>query len=181
MMIPVLLAAIVLLLVAVVVLLLTGWPGREERAIEEIGREMRKELAQHRADSVQLLHAMRIDLDDSLRETMEAKLEALSTVNSRLFDSRKKLTPAQQQQPWQNEEQLKTDDTENPHSSRRNGYGTRSAVDERQLMLFSGEPEEAKPDEAALLDTTSVKSAASFTCTIDDIPEIEYLPDYDDL
>lgn len=180
-MIPVLLAAIVLLLVAVVVLLLTGWPGREERAIEEIGRELRKELAQHRADSVQLFHAMRIDLDDSLRETMEEKLEALSGVNSRLFDSRKKPTPAQPQPPWQNEEQAVDIEEEYGHKNGRNGHGTRSAVDERQLMLFSGEPEEAKPDEAALLDTTSVKSAASFTCTIDDIPEIEDLPDYDDL
>ena len=66
MMITVLLFINIVLLLGILALLLIGWPGRELKEIEKIGRELRRELAQQRADSIQLLHAMRIELEECL-------------------------------------------------------------------------------------------------------------------
>jgi FtsZ-interacting cell division protein ZipA len=172
----VLLIAIVVLLVALLALQLTGWPGRAEKEIRETGRELRRELAQQRADSVQLLHAMRIELDESLRETLEQKLDAVAALNGRSFNRRKKQVPPQAQNPYQQaEEQVEDCDEENDHSSRRNGHSIRSAVDGRQLLLFSGVPEQLKPQ-----TVEPAYSVASISFDIDDIPDIEDLPDMED-
>ncbi len=166
-----LLTVILLLLVAVVVLLVTGWPGREVREIEEMGREFRQELAQHRADSVQLLHALRIDLDESLRETLEKKLDALALLHSRSSNRKKKQGAAQAADSMLAEEQAEESDE-------------KSAEDDRQLGLFSGrsapptnqEPRKEKPPTEEVFERVP-----SLSLDYDDIPDIGDLPDIDDL
>jgi HAMP domain-containing protein len=164
----VLLIVIVILLLAVLALLLSGWPGRELKEIEEIGRELRRELAQQRADSVQLLHSMRIELDDSLRETLEQKLDSIASLNSRQNNRRKKQLAAQSQDPSQPEAQLEESDE-------------KLSADDRQLGLFSGSTSRQMPAGAAPLVTAPVKTAATFTCAIDDIPDIDDMGDLDDV
>jgi FtsZ-interacting cell division protein ZipA len=176
----VLLIAIVVLLLAILALLVTGWPGRERKEIEEIGRELRRELAQQRADSVQLLHAMRIELDESLRETLEQKLDSLATFGSRSPNRRKKQVSVQPQNPLHAEEEVEDGYEEDGQPSRRNGHVTKSAAVDRQLLLFAGVPEGQKSEQAAPLEIPPAKAATSFTCDIDDIPDIADLPDIED-
>ena len=92
MMITVLLIVIVLLLLGIVAMMLTGWPGREQKEIEKTGQDLRRELAQHRADSIQLLHAMRIELEESFRETIEEQVESFELMNRRVSSKRKKIS-----------------------------------------------------------------------------------------
>jgi hypothetical protein len=164
----VLLIIIVVLLLTVLALLSTGWPGREQKEIEEIGRELRRELAQQRADSVQLFHAMRLDLDDFLRETLDMKLDSILALNSQSHNRRKKQVAAQSEDPSQTESQVEESD-EN------------KTVAERQLGLFSGALPQQKQETVAPIDAVPVKAAANFTCAIDDIPDIDSLNDLDDL
>ena len=164
----VLLIVIVVLLLIVLALLFTGWPGREQKEIEEIGRELRRELAQQRADSVQFFHAMRMELDDSLRETLELKLDANAALNCQSHNRRKKQVAAQSQDLSQTESQVVESDE-------------KTAVEERQLGLFSGALPQQKQETTAPLDAVPVKAAANFTCAIDDIPDIDSLNDLDDL
>ncbi|MEI6846922.1 MAG: hypothetical protein WCK32_02625 [Chlorobiaceae bacterium] len=86
----VLLIAVVILLLVVLVLLLTGWPGRELKEIEQIGRELRRDLAQNRADYLQFLHTMRIELENSLSEAIEQQLDSFKAQQSRFPVRRQK-------------------------------------------------------------------------------------------
>jgi len=176
----VLLLAVVLLLLAVLVLLLTGWPGRVQKEIERTGMELRRELSQHRADSLQFLHAMRIELEESLRETLEEQLDSFAALNSRSSGRRKKQPSGQPPLPMLDDEVDGCDEEDSP-SIRRNGHALKSAVDERQLLLFTGVTDEPGPEDGLPADSAPVKAAATFTCDIDDIPDVADLPDYEDL
>ncbi|NTU44448.1 MAG: hypothetical protein HGA99_02845 [Chlorobiaceae bacterium] len=172
----VLLLAVVLLLLAVLFILLTGWPGRVQKEIEHTGMELRRELSQHRADSLQLLHAMRIELEESLRETIEQKLDAVAVDSRRTAERSKKPVPVQSHNPLHDEEEVEAEDDLNGRYRRRNGSGAGSAADDRQLMLFSVTDERQEP-----VNAVPVESAATIFCDIDDIPGVEDLADYEDL
>ncbi|TLU82474.1 MAG: hypothetical protein FDX21_08210 [Chlorobium sp.] len=172
----ILLVVILLLLVAVVVLLVTDWPGRKNKEIEEMGREFRQELAQHRADSVQLLHALRIELDESMRETLENKLDSIAVLNRRSHNRRKNQVAAQAEDSMQTEVQAEESDE-------------KSAEYDRQLGLFSvqpGKPRKREPqkDESRKEpppDEEVFERMPSLSLDYDDIPDISELPDIDDL
>jgi spore cortex formation protein SpoVR/YcgB (stage V sporulation) len=168
----ILLLVIVFLQLAILVLLVTGWPGRKQQGTEEIGSELFRDLAQQRADYIQLFHAMRIELEESLRETVEEKLDSIAALSSRQNNRRKKPV----EYPLQPDAQGADNDEENGHSSLSNAYEARSAEDERQLGLFAGSHKSQKPK-----DKAPEESVVSFICTIDDIPDINDLPDVDDL
>ncbi len=70
----VLFGTILLLLAVIVAMMVTGWPGRELAEIEKAGDAMRREMAEHRADSIQLLHAIRIEVEDSVKESIEREM-----------------------------------------------------------------------------------------------------------
>ncbi|NTU97887.1 MAG: hypothetical protein HGA62_08770 [Chlorobiaceae bacterium] len=89
-----LLILIVLLLTGVIALLVTGWTLTEKNDIERIGQDIRRELAQQRADTVQLLHSMRIELEESIREVIEQKFNALEAMQSRGNSRRRKSATA---------------------------------------------------------------------------------------
>lgn len=82
-----LLVLAVVLLLAILAILLSGWPGRERRALEDLGRELRRELAQSRTDTVQLLHAMKIELEESLREAVEEEVASLAAAGRKRASS----------------------------------------------------------------------------------------------
>ncbi len=147
MMITALLIVIVVLLVGILGLMLTGWPGRERKEIEKTGQDLRRELAQHRADSVQLLHAMRIELEESVRETLEQQFEALEKMKKRT-SSRQKKTSTTQGIP------SKQEDEENE--------GVELSEKERQLPLFQ---------EKKILEETVYIESQYFAD--DDLPDIE--------
>ena len=93
-MITALLIAVIVMLAALLAMILTGWPGIERKEIEKTGQDLRRELAQHRADSLQFLQAMRVELEESVRETIEQKLDSFSAMNSQTSSRFRKYTAA---------------------------------------------------------------------------------------
>ncbi|MEI7707562.1 MAG: hypothetical protein WCI90_04775 [Chlorobium sp.] len=176
MMIIPLLIVIVVLLVGVLALMLSGWPGRERKEIEKTGRELRRELAQHRADSVQLLHAMRMELEESVRETLEQEFASFEKMNQRVPSRQKKSLAAQQgkssrQEEDENESGESVDDLSLKRSKASRFHQSER---ERQFPLF----EEKKELEKIELEETEFVASQVFLD--DDIPDIEHdLPDDD--
>lgn len=179
-----LLIAVFLMLAALIAMILTGWPGIERKEIEKTGQDLRRELAQHRADSLQFLHAMRVELEESVRETLEQKLDSFGAMNVQTSSRRRKYSPPPQ----------KTN--EEPEGKVLNGVLAGSAdfaekykpeacfqEPERQLLLFpeQTQPERAEPereesiripvfDQDDLPDVSACKLILE--CNDDDIPDV---------
>ncbi|MEI6691112.1 MAG: hypothetical protein WCL43_00160 [Chlorobium sp.] len=137
MMITVLLFINIVLLLGILALLLIGWPGRELKEIEKIGRELRRELAQQRADSIQLLHAMRIELEESIRETLENQCGSLELMNRRSSSGQNKLSfNGQKGHTMRDEENTDTESIADlvvkPSKNHHNDFPESN----RQLLLF---------------------------------------------
>lgn len=137
MMITVLLFINIVLLLGILALLLIGWPGRELKEIEKIGRELRRELAQQRADSIQLLHAMRIELEESIRETLENQCGSLELMNRRSSSGQNKLSfNGQKGHTMRDEENTDTESIADlvvkPSKNHHNDF----SESKRQLRLF---------------------------------------------
>lgn len=166
MMITALLIVIVVLLVSVLALMLIGWPGRERKEIEKTGRELRRELAQHRADSVQFLHAMRMELEESIRETLEQEFASFEKLNQRA-SSRQKKSPATQQGTSSRQEEEEIEGLDDLSMKRSKSSRFHLSERKQQLPLF----QEKKPVE-------ETEFIASQVFLDDDIPDIEHdLPD----
>ncbi|NTW52314.1 MAG: hypothetical protein HGB22_06985 [Chlorobiaceae bacterium] len=140
----ILLIIILLLLIALVAMVVTGWPGRERAEIEKTGNALRREMAEHRADSIQLLHAIRIEVEDSVRESIEREMAGYGSKGARgrgarsSGSSRATSKSRQQQAGVAMPDQL-------PAMVEEDGadYGADVAViDTMQLALF---PEKAEP------------------------------------
>lgn len=71
-----LLAVIVLLLLVIIAMLLTGWPGRQREELERVGNSLRREMAEHRAESIRMMNAIRITVEDSIQESVEREMAA---------------------------------------------------------------------------------------------------------
>ncbi len=176
MMITPLLIVVVILLIGVLALMLIGWPGRERKEMEKTGRELRRELAQHRADSIQLLHAMRMELEESVRETLEQEFASFEKMNQRASSRQKKSTATLQgKSSKQEEEESESGESVDDITMKRNkGSRFHQSESERQFPLF----EEKKEPEKMELDETEFVASQVFLD--DDIPDIEHdLPDDD--
>jgi len=71
-----LLVVVILLLLAVIVMLLTGWPGKQKEEVERLGNSLRREMAEQRSDNLQLMKAIRIVIEDAVRESVEREMAA---------------------------------------------------------------------------------------------------------
>jgi len=171
-----LLIVIVVLLIGVLALMLTGWPGRERKEIEKTGRELRRELAQHRSDSIQLLHAIRMELEESVRETLEQEFASFEKMNQRA-SSRQKKSPASQQGKSSKQEEEDNGSGEGDEEitmKRSKGSRFHQSESERQFPLFH---ERKEPEKKKVEETEFIASAVFLD---DDIPDIEHdLPDDD--
>ena len=70
----VLLVFVLLLLVAIVVMLVTGWPGRLRAELERTTSALRREMAEHRGDSMRLMQAIRAEVEDAVQETLDREM-----------------------------------------------------------------------------------------------------------
>ena len=167
-MVTALLILIVVLLIGLIAMMLIGWPGRERKEIEKTGRELRRELAQHRADSIQLLHAMRIDLEESIRESLERQFESFEVMNRRA-SSRHKKSSSIQGVPSRVEEDGNYDmaGTEDVAVKRCTASRFQVSENDRQLPLF---------DEPKLLEEPVLEKPEYIVSQVfadDDLPDIE--------
>jgi hypothetical protein len=171
MMITVLLIVIVVLLIGVLALMLTGWPGRDRKEIEKTGRELRRELAQHRSDSVQLLHAMRMELEESIRETIELEFASFEKISQRV-PSRNKKSPATQQVKLSKQEE-----EENESGQGQDEFSIKRSRSSRFQQLESGRQFPLFQETKQLEETVYITRDVLLD---DDIPDIEHdLPDDD--
>jgi FtsZ-interacting cell division protein ZipA len=145
----ILLIIILLLLVAIVGMIVTGWPGRESEEIEKTGNALRREMAEHRAESIQLLHAIRIEVEDSVRESIEREMAGYGSRSGRSRGSRGSSSSRAQSKPRQQQSEIAAVPNEFHAMVEDNGadYGYDVGVIEtRQLPLFPESPEDARAD-----------------------------------
>lgn len=69
-----LLALIILLLLVIIAMLATGWPGRQREEIGRLGNSLRREMAEQRSESLQLMKSLRIVVEDAVKESVEKEL-----------------------------------------------------------------------------------------------------------
>ena len=84
-----LLCIVILLLASIIALMVTGWPGRDREEIERSGNALRREMAEHRSESIQLLHAIRIKVEDSVKESIEREMAGYGSRGGRSRGTRK--------------------------------------------------------------------------------------------
>lgn len=70
----VLLVVIVLLLAVIIAILVTGWPGRQREEIDRLGNSLRREMAEQRSESLQLMKSLRIVVEDAVKESVEKEM-----------------------------------------------------------------------------------------------------------
>lgn len=84
----VLLSINILLLAVIVAMMVTGWPGRERAGIESTLNALQRDMASHRSELTQALHAIRIDVEDSVKESIEREMAGFSARSGRSRASR---------------------------------------------------------------------------------------------
>ena len=73
-MMTVLLLIILILLVAVIILMFTIWPRRQRAEIEKAISGLRREMAEHRGDSIRLMQVIRNEVEDAVQEVLEHEM-----------------------------------------------------------------------------------------------------------
>jgi hypothetical protein len=183
-MITALLIAVFVMLASILAMILTGWPGIERKEIEKTGQDLRRELAQHRADSLQFLQAMRADLEESVRETLEQKLDSLSAMNRKTSARFRKYSSAQKIYEEAEGKGINGEQSDNEDFAGKYKPEAGFKEPERQLLLFSGQThsERTEPEKEEFImvpvfdqddipDVTECKLISE--CNDDDIPDIE--------
>jgi hypothetical protein len=168
----ILLSIVILLLAAIIAMMVTGWPGREREELERTGNTLRREMAEHRSESIQLLHAIRIEVEDSVKESIEREMANFGS-RGRSRASRGKKVPVDAAQPLAETESFEEASSE-------------SILADRQLPLFGNKPvasihdePAAKPPVAAPVppppkeDEIELIPETIFVGYIDDIPDVE--------
>jgi hypothetical protein len=190
----VLLFIILLLLAGIVTMMLTGWPGRERAEIERSGNALRREMAEHRGESIQLLHSIRIDLEETLREIIEREMAIHTIKSGRYRGSGASRSSGRQSRPAQPRESTVAGSGEWAETTgvdclmvqeSGTGYGGEEAfIEPLQLLLF---PEPAEigaqppPSEQVTSGNTTQLSpdsvepvfTRSFGYAIDDLPDVD--------
>ena len=170
----ILLIIILLLLIAIVAMIVTGWPGREREEIEKTGNALRREMAEHRAESIQLLHAIRIEVEDSVRESIEREMAGFGSKGGRSRGSRSSGSSRALSKPRAHQAGLVAASDELPSMVEEDGadYGYEAGVMEtRQLPLFPESPVRADAPAIAVAPVPS----ASEVAPDDDVPPPEVI------
>ncbi|HWR01918.1 MAG TPA: hypothetical protein VN371_08620, partial [Chlorobaculum sp.] len=144
----ILLIIILLLLIAIIAMIVTGWPGRERAEIEKTGNALRREMAEHRADSIQLLHAIRIEVEDSVRESIEREMAGYGSKGGRSRSSRGAGTPRAnaKPRPQQAANEVVLNELTSMVYEEGADYATEvPVIDTMQLPLFPEKAEPARP------------------------------------
>ncbi|NTU92756.1 MAG: hypothetical protein HGB29_03565 [Chlorobiaceae bacterium] len=166
-----LLIIMLLLLIAIVAIMVTGWPGREQAEIERIGNSLHREMAEHRTESIQLLHAIRIEIEDSVKESIEREMAAYGPRGRSRSSKTKKIGEPKE-----------------PDATIQDPVGTEcveelsveSVLAARQFLLFDDDPATTFPSspQAAVASLDEQKEPdpgpqTIFVGYIDDIPDVD--------
>ncbi len=181
----VLLVLVLLLLAAIVAMLITGGPLRSE--LEKATSALRREMAEHRGDSMRLMQAIRAEVEDAVQETLDREMASYGR-------NRRGASFPPQDQGVTSQASGQAHGAGAGIGGAATAAGTAWAVssdaeETRQLSLFTPPPaEDETPPAPELPAATPVPSQESGTEEMvkvdavlhDDIPDMGDIPDLDD-
>lgn len=172
----VLLLIVILLLAAIIAMMVAGWPGKERAGIENAAQALRREMAEHRTESMQQLNYLRLKVEDTVKESIEREMASFGSKGrprqSRAKAPRVPLIP----QSSALQQSIEDEPFDEPTSE--------SLLAARQLPLFGGSVPAAAtaPAPRPVSPATSAAAAAPvpepepetiFVGYIDDIPDVD--------
>ncbi len=174
----VLLCIVILLLSAIIAMMVTGWPGRDRAGIDRATEALRREMAEHRSESIRLLHGIRIKVEDSVKESIEREM---ANYGSRGGRSRSRKAPRAVDEEVQSSPFVDAAAPDDP--------APESILAARQISLFGGSdappsaPALRKPAPAPVRPSPPAPPAKEpepelvretiFVGYIDDIPDVD--------
>ena len=161
------LAVIILLLGLIIFMMVTGWPGRQREEMERLGNGLRREMAEQRSDNLQLMKAIRIEIEDAVRESVEREMAAAVPRGRSRRGARKKT---------QEVDSCPVPDMGGAEEADNGSY--ESPLQAMQISLFSEKPTvaqtpstvQAEPEKPADLQPEAETIHMGY---IDDIPDVE--------
>jgi hypothetical protein len=169
-----LLSVILFLLLVIVCILVTGWPGRERVQIERAAGALRREIAEHRADSIQLLLSIRMEVEDAVRESIVREMAGYAAMGAgRSRSSRnaakvpKAATGEVEVQAVREAPPAKLDE------SAASEEGRQSDLEARQISLFPGFLPEGEAMAMAWEPAQGTAASRSGVVVGDDLPDVE--------
>jgi FtsZ-interacting cell division protein ZipA len=166
MLLTILLGVIVVLLLVIIAMLVTGWPGRQREEMERLANALRREMAEQRSDSLQLMKSLRIVVEDAVKESVEKELAAAAPRGRSRKGSRAKAQDAGIiPEPVATEEEPDNGHNETP-------------LQAMQIPLF---PEKSVTTQSLAANEASSENASSTQSEpdtihmgfVDDIPDVE--------
>ncbi len=163
----VLMIVIILLLGVIIAMLVTGWPGHQREEVEQIGNNLRREMSELRSDSLQLMKAIRIEIEDAVRESVEREMAAAAPRGRSRRTSRKKV------------QEVDSGSVPNSAAAEEADNGSyESPLQTMQISLFSEKPTAAEPPKtvAAVPEkpvAPQPKAETIYMGYIDDLPDVE--------
>jgi hypothetical protein len=161
----ILLGVIVFLLLVIIVMLAILWPGKVRDEMEQLGNSLRREMAEQRSESLQLMKSLRIVVEDAVKESVEKELAAAAPRGRSRKAVRTKAHDAAEIPAIAEDETLDDRNNETP-------------LQAIQISLFSETPVTTKPP--APIAGSSEKAGESQPETetihmgyVDDIPDVE--------
>lgn len=179
-----LLLIIMILLAAVIILMFTVWPRRQRAEIEKAVSALRREMAEHRGDSIRLMQAIRNEVEDTVQEVLEHEMT----------DYFRRGTPAQTSFQRAATTSADTVSAEGERMTQREGDTVAPAKENvaQQMSLFqqrveskrpafSESPEEHKEQVPDTKQADAEPMEKVQAVLHDDIPDIDDLPDIEDV
>ncbi len=183
-MMTVLLLIIIILLVAAIILMFTVWPRRQRAEIEKAVSALRREMAEHRGDSIRLMQAIRNEVEDAVQEVLEHEMTDYFRrgASGQTSFQRTAVTSADSVSEEGRRMSQREGDTATP--------GKESAAQQMSLFQQQAEarrsalPESPEEPEEQVTDKKKADSEPMEKVQAvlhDDIPDIDDLPDMEDV
>lgn len=171
----VLLLIVLVLLVANIVMMFTVWPRRQRAEIEKAVSALRREMAEHRGDSIRLIQTVRNEVEDAVQESLEHEMTSFQRSIIASVEAASKEGAAG------NSEENIAALTEAEKQAQQMSLFQEKAGSGQQVP--SEAPEEPEPDEP---EDDAEESEAEPMERVradmhDDIPDIDDLPDIEDV
>ena len=179
----ILLVVILLLLAVIIVMMVTGWPGRERAEIERTGSELRREMAEQRAESIRLMQTIRNEVEDAIQESFNHQLSAYVSAGRPPRFSRHHPPAAEHgsEEETAGEAGKTIPSTPDPEKLKEQMSLFQEQVKPDLSVLPNGSEEAGKEPEETEAGETGDESMERVEAVLhDDIPDIEDIQDFED-
>ena len=177
-----LLLIILVLLIAVIIMMFTVWPRRQRAEMEKAVSALRREMAEHRGDSIRLMQAIRNEVEDTVKESLEHEMtDFFGRGVSKASFHRPVNTAAQQG----SKEEIGNNLEENIAAT----VGPENSAEQMSLFQEQAKSKQQRPSETpeklepeTVTKETNIEPMERVQAVLhDDIPDIDDIPDLDDV